>query len=179
VTTTATTQTPAATLTYSGTSFPEATANNGSITQTRTITLANDTYVATRNSGTQYTFTGVPTGLTLVVTRTSSTVLTLSFTGNASSHANANDTSITFTLNASAFTLGVLPSGNSQSFTIDFDDPSSVAFWGTTFRELRAADHAQTEHGLTRRRGPWIGACKPARRLEIARDGAAIEANLG
>ncbi len=138
----------ASTLTYSGTSFAESSTNLGAITATRTITLANDTFVAggTYTSGSEYTVSGVPAGLTLVVTRTSATVLTLSFTGNAGSHANSNDTSsVSLTLNAAAFTSTTASaSNNPQSLSIDFSDPSTLTYSGTSFAEAAANDGSIT-----------------------------------
>lgn len=114
--------------TYSGTTFAEAAANDGTITTTRTITLANDTFTSgVFNNTDEYTVTGIPAGLTLVVTRDSSTQLTLSFTGNASSHADANDTSgISLTLNAAAFVSATASSSNNpQSLSLDFNSSAS------------------------------------------------------
>jgi hypothetical protein len=112
-------------LTYSATTFVEAVANNGSITETRTITLVGDTYTGTDTdvyvSGTKYTAAGVPSGLTLVVTKTSDTILTLSFTGTAAAHAVANNTTFTLTLLNAAFTNGSAARFiNVKDFTITF-----------------------------------------------------------
>jgi sugar lactone lactonase YvrE len=119
---------------YSGTVFPEAALNNGSITVTRAITLNGDTWTAgVANgsplvAGTHYTITGVPAGLNAVLTKTSNTHVIISFTGNATAHTNANDASPVLTfLNAAvasgnaAAVAGLTP----RTLTIDFNDPAA------------------------------------------------------
>ena len=134
---------------YSGTVFPEAIANNGTITQTRTVTLTNDNWLNSiangtvlTGGGTHYTLggTAVPAGLTFRATKTSNTVVTLDFTGTAAAHANANDVA-GITVN---FANAVLESANAAgvtglnpgTFSIDFNDPTpQVTYSGTTFNE--------------------------------------------
>lgn len=82
------------TLTYSVDTFAEAIALDGSIGNTITVTLAGDTFTAstgTFTQGNQYTVANVPANLTVVVTLTSSTTATISLTGTATNHLNAND----------------------------------------------------------------------------------------
>ena len=85
-------------LAYSGTSFVEAGANDGSITTTRTITLSLDTYTGALNddfvADGKATVASVPAGLTVVLNRDSATVITMSLTGNATAHQNVNDIAI-------------------------------------------------------------------------------------
>ncbi|MCU0425938.1 MAG: IPT/TIG domain-containing protein [Candidatus Kapabacteria bacterium] len=116
---------------YSGTTFPEATANNGTITTKRTITLAFDTFVPTGAfvQGVHFTASGVPTGLTMTVTRASQTSAEIGFTGTAAAHESANDANVTLT-----FLNAALASGNAgavlgltpKSLAIDFDDTPIV-----------------------------------------------------
>ena len=100
-----------ATLTYSSAAFNEAAANDGTIDNTTpmTITLANDTFTGINNddfvAAEKITLTNLPAGFTAVVVRTNATVLTVTLTGTAALHANANDISnLTFTFNSTAFT---------------------------------------------------------------------------
>lgn len=116
---------------YTGTTFSEATANNGTIPTVRTVTLAFDTFVPTGTftQGVHFTATGVPAGLTLSITRTSSEVAQLSFTGVALAHENVNDATVTVTfLNAAvvsghaAAVAGLTP----KVLTIDFTDTQAL-----------------------------------------------------
>lgn len=95
-------------ISYSISTFNEAAANDGSITATATITLVGDTFTGTNGQPlTGAVVTNVPTGLTAVVTKTSNTTATLSFTGNATNHEAVNSiTNLTVTLGNTAFTGG-------------------------------------------------------------------------
>lgn len=122
------TPTPASTLSYSATSFSENSSNAGGVSDTVTATLSDATFVNSSGAFTQnthYTISNVPTGLTAVLTATSSTTAVLSLTGAASSHANANDISnLTLTFLSAAFTGGNIPTNGSQSqaFSVNFSD---------------------------------------------------------
>ncbi len=146
--------------------FPEAVANDGSVTATRTITLGPvggspmveswTTGVANGSNftaGVQYTVANVPAGLTLVVTKTSSLLLTLSLTGNATLHANANDVSnlqITFLNGALEGNNAIgVQNLNSNLFTVDFIDPSGAAYSATTFNETAAANNGSISTSRT------------------------------
>ena len=153
----------APTAVYSGTTFPEAVANNGTITQTRDITLSGDTWLpaGTFADGTDFTATGVPTGLTCVINRISSTIARISFTGTAAAHANANDASVTLTFMNAAFTsnnaAGV--ANLSPALTLDFNDPASAAFSGTTFPEAVANNGSITQtQDITLTGDAWLPA---------------------
>lgn len=118
---------PSGTAVYSGTTFPESVANNGSITQTRDVTLTGDTWTPTGafTSPADFTVTGVPTGLTITINRISPTIARISFTGAAIAHSNANDANISLN-----FTNAALTSGNAAGVTglnpvsllLDFND---------------------------------------------------------
>ena len=99
---------PVKAITYSATEFKEADANDGSIATSITLTLANDTYTGTNGQPLAgATVTNVPTGLTAVVTKTSPTVATVSFNGNATAHSAINSiTNLTITLGYTSFTGG-------------------------------------------------------------------------
>ena len=100
--------TPVRSVAYNLTTFVEATANDGSITTVSTLTLTNDTYTGAVGAAlTGGVVTNVPPGLTAVLIKTSATTATLSLTGNATAHANANDiANLTVTLGNATFTLG-------------------------------------------------------------------------
>lgn len=115
-------------LSYSATSFDEAGANDGSITETVTVTVSGGTWTSasgTMTEGTHYFLRGtaVPSGLTLVITRTSTTTATIGFTGNASSHNGTTVSGIIVQFLNDAFTGTVAPTDGSddESFTINWD----------------------------------------------------------
>ena len=123
--------TPAPSLSYSPTSFTEAAANDGSVTTTSTITLSNGTFTGTDGqplSG--MSFANVPAGLTAVVTRVDATHATLSFTGSAIAHANANDLSnVTVSFGDAAFTSGnasTVVGATRSDLSIDFNDSAAT-----------------------------------------------------
>jgi len=92
---------------YSGTTFSEVAANNGTFTNTLTLTLTGDTFVndGAFNEGDEYAVANEPSGLTLAVTRDSATQLTVSLTGTAAAHTSADDVAdLTLTLQDAAFT---------------------------------------------------------------------------
>jgi DNA-binding beta-propeller fold protein YncE len=114
---------------FSSLSFSEATANDGSVSSTATITLEGDSFFAssgTLTRGQHYTVSGLPEGLTEVITLDSAQTATLSFTGAATAHALANSVSaVTITFLDAA--LQAVPAssvdGFSQSISITFSDP--------------------------------------------------------
>jgi hypothetical protein len=131
-------------LTYGGTSFPEALTNDGSITTTQTITLTGDTFViplGNLTSGVHYTTANVPAGLTANIAVTSANTATLSFTGNATSHANANDVSnVTVTFLTPAFsnvTATSVTNYSNAALSVDFNDQPSIVYAGN-FTEAAA-----------------------------------------
>jgi hypothetical protein len=142
------------TLTYSGTSFTEALTNNGAVTATRTITIAGSTFAAGTDfiSETKASVSGVPTGLTAVLTRTSATVLTLSFTGTASPHDNTADISVVgLTFANSAFTNGNATgvTGYTRSdLSFDFTPLAAITYSSGTFLEA-AANNGTIDNTLT------------------------------
>ena len=86
------------TLLYSSTTFTESLANDGTISNTLTITYSYpDTDYFTGANGTfdagKYTATNVPDGLTMVITKNSNTELSVALTGAATSHEPSDDVS--------------------------------------------------------------------------------------
>jgi hypothetical protein len=120
-------------LTYSAATFDEAVANDGSIDNSTpiTITLAGDTFTGSDSDdfvdGSKIVVSNLSTGLTAVATRTSSTVLSVTLTGNATAHADANDVAdLTFTFADTAFTgssASEVTNYAKSDLAIDFDDP--------------------------------------------------------
>ncbi|MCK9201940.1 MAG: Ig-like domain-containing protein, partial [Gallionella sp.] len=118
-------------LTYGTTTFNEAAANDGSITATSTITLSGDTFVGTNAQVlTGAVVTNVPVGLTAVVTKTSDTTATLSFTGSAAAHDNANDiANLTVTMSNSTFTGGnasVVADASKSNLVVNFANTGAI-----------------------------------------------------
>ena len=131
------------TLTWAG-GFTESAANDGSVSGSVTATLANDSFVAdAAGTGNFDVGAELPTGLTAVATRTSDTVVTITLTGRATNHADADDVSVTAGFADEAFTGGAgLPSSTrSRAFTIDFNDPAPRTLtWAGGFTESAAND---------------------------------------
>ncbi|WP_296952037.1 DUF4347 domain-containing protein, partial [uncultured Massilia sp.] len=120
--------TPAPRLTYSTTNFVEASANDGSFSMSATITLANGSFSGSNGADLSgVTFSNTPAGLTAHVTRTSATTATLTFTGNANAHTNANDIAnfgVTFGDAAFSGVSASAVTGASRSdIVVDFADP--------------------------------------------------------
>ena len=116
-------------ISYSATTLNEVVGNDGTITETLTLTLSDDTFVVSGSAmtvSTHYTVANVPAGLTAVVTGTSTTTATLGLTGTASAHENANDVSnLTLTFLDAAFTTSDaadVTNYTRSDLAIDFDD---------------------------------------------------------
>ncbi|MBF0160208.1 MAG: DUF4347 domain-containing protein, partial [Magnetococcales bacterium] len=130
-------------VTYDSTIFAESGSNDGSITTVSTITLDNETFTGAVGSALG-TVSNVPAGLTAVLTKTSATTATLSLTGNAAAHANANDVSnLTVTFGDSDFTggnAGRVLDADRTDLEVNFNDPTSLSYSTTTFVESGAND---------------------------------------
>lgn len=126
---TTTTGTPAANITYDTTTLTEAGTNDGAIGNGATITLTSGSFTGTNGqplSG--VTVNNVPAGLTAVVTRVDATHATLTLTGQASSHANANDiNNLEVVFGDAAFTssnASVVTGATRSDLVVDFSDPA-------------------------------------------------------
>lgn len=138
----------APTLTYSGATFDEAIENDGSIDNATpiTITLAGDTLTGANSDDFvddgKIVVSNLSTGLTAVATRTSTTILSVTLTGNATTHASANDVAnLTFTFQDTAFTASDADEVTNYAkadLAIDYDDPPVLAYSGGTFAEAVA-----------------------------------------
>lgn len=118
------------TLSYSSTTLFEAAANNGSFTQTLTISVTGgETFAgAIGDALVGVVVSNVPDGLTAVLTKTSDTTAEIGLNGNAVDHGNANDISnLTVTFSDMAFTRGAASfvTGKVMDLAVDFSDPTS------------------------------------------------------
>lgn|GEM_PF-2114885 len=125
-------------LTTNGYFFQESSTNYGSIQNTIEITLSAGSFVPTLINGTHYSVTpAIPLGLTITSINTSSNVVSFSFSGTASNHANSNDvTNFTINFNANAVT-GVNHSSLFKpaisGLTIDFKDQGELVHESYTY----------------------------------------------
>jgi M6 family metalloprotease-like protein len=111
------------TLTCDTRTFTESSANDGSISNAITITLAGDTFTSTVVSGGNVTASNVPSGLTAAFVRDSATRITLTLTGNAISHNNkdtVSDLQIQFADGAFSTGDASAIAGNTQNLMIDY-----------------------------------------------------------
>jgi hypothetical protein len=134
-------------LNYSTATWNEDDANDGTITETITVTLSDDefTLVGALTASTTYFTTNIETvapGLHLAITTTSSTTATVSITGTADDHVDANDiANLSITWLDAAFDSGsaaAITNYTKSNFIIDFDDPAAtgaLTFGTTAFTE--------------------------------------------
>ncbi|WP_070907767.1 M43 family zinc metalloprotease [Flavobacterium tructae] len=112
----------------------EAEANDGGVTTTSTISLStnNGTFTkstGTLTAGTDYTITGVPSGLTAVLTLQGNSKVVVSFTGKATAHLPANDAAVTITFKDAAITGGIATLDmSSKTINLKFDAPYGVFY---------------------------------------------------
>jgi hypothetical protein len=128
------------TLTYSTQTFNEAVANDGSISTAITLSLTGDSFTGAANStlaGIQ--ISGLPTGLNAVLTNNSTTTATLTITGKAGQHGDANDVSgLSVVLDNTVFASGNAASvtgATKSGFSFNFADPGATQA-GTTGQEV-------------------------------------------
>ncbi len=126
-------------LSYSSATFTEAAADNGTIQNSLTLTLANETFTVAPGSNmtavTHYNASNVPAGLTAVISVTSSTTATLQLTGAATSHTSANSignmqiafTNAAFTGNNSAQVAGSTRSDLAVTFVSTAAAPTCLS----------------------------------------------------
>jgi Ca2+-binding RTX toxin-like protein len=114
-------------LVYSGASFKEATANDGSIVGVTTITLSGDSFAGDVGDALG-TVSNVPAGLNGVLVKATATTATLRLTGNATTHTQAADISnltvsfanADFNSGSSAYITGLVK----NNIGVDFKDPT-------------------------------------------------------
>lgn len=96
------------------------------------VTAAFNSSVAVGNTltaGTHYTITSVPAGLTAVVTKTSASVITLTFTGKATNATGVANIDLDFldAAYASGLKASDITNGNPPAVSIDFDHPGTAS----------------------------------------------------
>lgn len=119
---------------YSATTFSEAGGNQGAIGKSIAIMLVGDTFTGADGdnlvSNGKVVVSNVPAGLTASVIRNNATAATLSLTGNATHHANADDVNnLTVLFTNNAFTGGNaanLMNANQTNLVIDFVDSDII-----------------------------------------------------
>ena len=119
--------TPARALFWNG-GFSETSANNGSVSGRMTVALTGGSFTADVVSAPHVRASNVPAGLTARFVRTNSTTVTLTLTGRARRHANANDVrDLTVVFADGAFEGGDaagVERSTHRSLRVDFHDPS-------------------------------------------------------
>ncbi len=147
----------AVSIAYSNATFNEAVSNIGTISETKTLTLSNDTYTGSNGENfvatSKASVTNVPAGMTATLMKDSATQLTLSLTGTATNHANANDVAnltVTFAIGAFTTSTSLATIGNStkNDLAVNFLDPYSIAYSGATFTEA-AGNNGSISNNLT------------------------------
>ena len=124
--------------------FMEGSINDGSISNALPITLGGGTFSnAVFMAGTHYSASGVPSGLTLTVTRDNATQVTARLTGRADAHTAADSvTNLTIAFADGAFdnVAAANISGDPVALDVDFLDQPMVSAAGTQFVEASAND---------------------------------------
>ncbi|GAA4835482.1 zinc-dependent metalloprotease [Algivirga pacifica] len=118
---------------FSSINFQESENNDGSISNSITVTLNNASFQTNNgilSKGIDYTLTGIPQGLNATLEVTTENTAVFSLTGVAEQHENTNDVSgITLTFLDAAITGGdasILDNPTTDTFTIDFRDAFQV-----------------------------------------------------
>jgi hypothetical protein len=118
----------------SDTTLYESDLNDGSVSATTTISLSTNNGTFTKSSGVftagaDYTITGVPAGLTAILTLQSNNKAVLSFTGKATDHNVASTATIVVTFKDAAITGGIATLDNaSKTVSLKFDAPYGVFY---------------------------------------------------
>jgi hypothetical protein len=116
----------------------EAEVNDGAITTTSSISLSTNNGTFTKSSGTltagtDYTVSGVPSGLTAVLTLQGNNKVVVSFSGKASAHLPANDASVVITFKDAAITGGVATLDSAtKTINLKFDAPYGIFYVNNT-----------------------------------------------
>jgi hypothetical protein len=112
----------------------EADANDGGVTSNSVISLSTNNGTFTKSSGTftvgtDYTISGVPAGLTAVLTLQSNSKAALTFTGKANPHLPANDSAVIVTFKDAAITGGIITLDNAvKTINVKFDAPYGIVY---------------------------------------------------
>ncbi len=104
--------------------IPEANANDGSFSVSQVVSLKNGAFAADMSTG--VTVNHLPEGVTTSVTRISDTQISLSFTGNALQHANADDLIVASVSIDQSKIIGATQNLVTETFMFDFFDSQSA-----------------------------------------------------
>ena len=139
-------------LSYNSGTFTESSANDGSIDNSQPVIITHNNFEGATFTGSngdnfvadgKAVVTNLPAGFTAVIGRTGSTTLSVTLTGTASAHANANDVSnLTFTFQNSAFSTGDASAINNSvksDIKINFIQIFTVASSGGDYTTIEAA----------------------------------------
>lgn len=108
--------------------------NDGSLTSSASFILATNNATFVKSSGeliknTDYTISGVPAGLTAVLTAVNNTEVRLAFVGKATAHLLANNTSVEVTFKDAAITGGLATlESASSTIKLEFEDPYGIFY---------------------------------------------------
>ncbi|CAM4017215.1 MULTISPECIES: zinc-dependent metalloprotease [Flavobacterium] len=126
--------TPKTVITVSPNTLAEDIANNGSFSTFSAIKLSTNNGTFTQSTGTftqgtHYTISGVPTGLTPVLTLQNNNEVKLTLTGNATQHDQANNTNLVITFNNAAITGGISSlESNAVTIALNFENPYGIYY---------------------------------------------------
>ncbi len=122
-------------LSYSALAFSESSANDGSIGTSVTVSLGGDTFVGSIGAKLGKV-SGVPTGLTASLTKTTDTTATLTLTGNAKTHGASSSTSgLSVAFSATDFTSASTTgkAGLTQAMSVSFVELPAYESGGDLF----------------------------------------------
>ncbi|MDW8221125.1 MAG: IPT/TIG domain-containing protein, partial [Bacteroidota bacterium] len=125
---------PAPTASFSQTAFTESSANDGSIAGTASITLERTSWLPTPwtilSTGTHYTVSGLPKGLSLFLRVMTHRRLDIQFIGKAENHTSSSSANVVITFTNAAVQNGNvagISNLNGQTLKIQFIDEMSIA----------------------------------------------------
>jgi hypothetical protein len=121
-------------VTLSPATLYESDDNDGSVITKAAITLSTNSGTFTKSSGTltvgtDYAISGVPAGLTAILTLESNSKVVVSFTGKATSHLPTNNSSVIVTFKDAAITGGIITLDNAaKTIKIEFEVPYGIYY---------------------------------------------------
>jgi 2',3'-cyclic-nucleotide 2'-phosphodiesterase (5'-nucleotidase family)/endonuclease YncB( thermonuclease family) len=167
---------PTPTLTVGTTTFNESDANDGTVTGTEVLTLANGTLAADITKA-DVTVNNLPAGLTYEVTRDSDTQLTVTFSGKATAHTAANSVANAFITIAQAKVTGATYNVSSNNFAINFKDPAQPTYTDIATARGLAANTVTTIHGIITADNSAVGGGKLSTYVQDATGGVNVFMN--
>lgn len=168
--------TPNPTLNVGTPTFTESDANDGTVSGTEVLTLANGTF-ATDLTKADVTVNNLPAGLSYDVSRTSDTQLTVSFSGKATAHAAADSVANAFITVAQAKVSGATANVSSNNFAINFKDPAQPTYTAIANARGLAANTVTTIHGIITADNSAVGGGKLSTYVQDATGGVNVFMN--